>query len=96
MAFDRFAPGLVGRPGLRRQLDSLGRDREETFRGLTGDIDPQRFKTLYRRRAKDFLSQERSSAAAMRPMYEAQEEERRRTLHRIQNFGRSPNEILGE
>lgn len=51
--------GLIGRPGLRRSLGALDSESKDAFAASVGDIDPRRFKGLYRRRANQFLNDER-------------------------------------
>jgi hypothetical protein len=92
--FDQRA--FIGRPSLRRSLETLEDDRRDAFMGQVGDLDPKRYKSLYRRRATNFLADERAGRAAMSSLYRDREEQRKRDLHRIQNFGRSPDEILGD
>lgn len=90
--FDQRA--FIGRPSLRRSLMTLDEDQQQAFAGRVAGLDPKRFKSLYRRRAADFLSDERDNQQALSRVYQAREDERKRNLYRVQNFGRSPNEIL--
>lgn len=87
--------GLVGRPSLRRALAGLDSEQEQRFGALTADIDPRRFRSLYKQRAEDFLNNERETLARTSRVAQAEQEARNMNARRIQDFGRSPNEILG-
>ncbi len=87
--------GLVGRPSLRRALAGLDGEQEQRFGALTADVDPRRFRSLYKQRAEQFLTSERENLARTSRITNAAQEEAAMNARRIQDYGRSPNEILG-
>ncbi len=84
MAFDQRA--LIGRPGLRRALGGLDSEGEAAFRASVADIDPRRFRSLYRQRAEQFLDNERQFTRLRDAGALQERENKRRRLQRDYNF----------
>lgn len=78
--------GLIGRPGLRRALSGLDRQQEQEFGALTADIDPVRFRSLYKQRAEQFLNEERAMAANRAPGLAEQRRQRMAQSINDRNF----------
>lgn len=85
MAIDQRA--LVGRPSLRRALGGLSGDQQDRFSAFTADIDPVRFRSQYRDRAREFLDNERELAAQRAPGLRRQMEQERYRAQTDRNFG---------
>lgn len=79
MAYDPRA--LVGRPSLRRALGGLSGSQQQDFEAFTADVDPTRFRSQYRDRARQFLDEEREMAAQRAP---GLLEQRRQRMQRAQ------------
>lgn len=56
-----FRTGLVGRPGLRRQLGGLGSERLGEIESTLSDIDPKRFRSLYRQRVAEIVQNDNAA-----------------------------------
>lgn len=84
MAYD--PRGLVGRPSLRRALGALDSQQQNQFAALTADIDPTRFRSLYKQRAAEFLDQQRELAAQRAPGYREQMREQMRQAQVDRNY----------
>lgn len=85
MAYDSRA--LIGRPSLRRALGGLSGDQQDAFAAATSDIDPVRFKSQYRDRARQFLDEERELAAQRAPGLLEQRRKRLLDAQNARNFG---------
>lgn len=85
MAYDPRA--LVGRPSLRRALGGLSSDQQDDFAAATADIDPVRFRSQYRDRARQFLDEERDLAAQRAPGLLEQRRKRMLDAQNARNFG---------
>jgi len=59
MAVD-FRSAFVGRPSLRRALQALDDSGQAAFAASVAEVDPLRFKSLYRDRARQFLDRRRA------------------------------------
>lgn len=79
--------GLIGRRSLRRTLDELDMEQRGAFQASTSDIDPTRFKSLYRQRARQFLNQEREAAGFRNAESLALRDAERRAMLQSRNFG---------
>lgn len=84
MAYD--PRGLVGRPSLRRALGALDNDQQDQFAAVTADIDPSRFRSLYKQRAGEFLDQQRELAAQRAPGVREQLRQQMQDAQRDRNF----------
>ena len=84
MAFD--PRGLVGRPSLRRALGAMSSEQQDQFSAVTADIDPTRFRSLYKQRANDFLNQQRELAAQRAPGVREQMRQQMQDAQTDRNF----------
>lgn len=84
MAYD--PRGLVGRPSLRRALGALDNEQQDQFAAVTADIDPTRFRSLYKQRAGEFLDQQRELAAQRAPGVREQLRQQMQDAQRDRNF----------
>ncbi len=84
MAYD--PRGLVGRPSLRRGLSALNQYQQNQFSAATADIDPVRFRSLYKQRAGEFLDQQRELAAQRAPAVREQMRQQMQDAQRDRNF----------
>lgn len=84
MAFD--PRGLVGRPSLRRALSALSSEQQDQFAAATADIDPTRFRSLYKQRAGEFVDQQRELAAQRAPGVREQMRQQMQDAQRDRNF----------
>lgn len=80
---------LRGRRSLRRNLQGLDGEQRLAFQASVADVDPRRFRGLYRDRAQQFLDQEREFSALEGQEALARREEARREAERRRNFGMS-------
>lgn len=53
--------GLVGRPSLRREFKGMGSERLGEVENALSDIDPKRFRSLYRQRAQQILENDNAA-----------------------------------
>ena len=67
--FDTLRRGLVGSPGLRRQIGALGASRGDAIQSQLSDIDPKRFRSLYKDRVRQILENESKARAAVDAPY---------------------------
>lgn len=82
----RDSPAFIGRPSLRRRLSTLDTEGQAAVQAGLSDLDPKRFKRLYRNRATALMGDERRFAQLRDAGALQQRRDMQRQMERDFNF----------